>query len=181
MDDWIPILLAVGIIVIVSIVIYTKKRKSKINSLVEENNILEPNENSEQLKTFIEKCWGEGYSIPEIENFLLQKGWSMNTIKQMFYKSAVPNSEEKVTPIKRNVRLIKQKILPKTDKKILIVKNPEEPETKKEIKPSVIDKEIKTLPKKKVKVEDVSETNENEYTESEDITKLRKKLIGEKD
>ena len=199
------ILISITIIVIISIAIYEKKRKSKLHSLTKEHEVHIPHEDTDKIKIFIENCWSQGYSIPEIEEILLKKGWSINTIKQMFYKSKVPNTEEKRTRIQRHMNTVKQKITStpplenesQNEKKIVIVKDKKKEDSpvqenkktvKKEIKPKV-KKEKRSIKerredrrknkkKKKAKLEDVSESDE-EYKENKDVEELKEELFEE--
>lgn len=106
MEAWI-IILIIALVILVGYFgfyfLYIEKHKKELHSLTQEHEVHKPHSHSESLKEFMEDCWSRGFSIPEIKEILVEKGWNPDTIDEMFYKSEVPNEAEEVTRLKRKL------------------------------------------------------------------------------
>ena len=116
METWIAILVVSFIILIGYIIFYNFTLKKHLYSLTQKHGVAVPHNNIELLKEFIEDCWSQGYSIPEIKEVLIDKGWDDSLVKNMFYKSDIPREAEDVTRIRRKLMNLTNKTFFKSSK-----------------------------------------------------------------
>ena len=103
MENWVIVLVVSFMILVGYIIFYKSTLRKRLHLLTKRHGVSVPNSNVELIKEFIEDCWSQGYSIPEIKEVLIDKGWDDNLVRDMFYKSNVPKEAEDVTRIRRKL------------------------------------------------------------------------------
>lgn len=195
-DNWIIILITAGLILAIYSVFYKITMSQRLHTLTEEHKVSEPHNDLVLLKRFVEQCWQRGYSIPEIKSVLLKKGWNENTINKALYSSKVPNAEEKVSRVQKAFTpkpkpQASTPIKSKESRFAAIKSRVQKPKIKKpqvQVKPLKSEEKIKTLKKvskpltnqqedKALKIGPDSSTSDEDYTESSEVTKLKKEVL----
>lgn len=186
-ETWLIIIIISISILIIYIIFYKMTQKKKLHNLTEEHNVSEPHNNLEFLQTFIEKCWSRGYSIPEIKEILIEKGWNEETVNKIFYKSKVPAKEENVSRLKRTLNSIKPKVSnPKpavisTPKQRPVVQSQQKEKKKKFFTINKKKKEevLTTFvpPEEEIDIGESGPSLDDGYKESEEVTKLKKEVL----
>jgi hypothetical protein len=206
-ENWMILLIISAAILVVYGFFYKSTLNKRLHTLTEEHKVSEPHNDLVLLRKFVEKCWERGYSIPEIKGVLIKKGWNEDTINNVFYKSKVPNAEEKVSRVQKVFSTtpkastpVKPKastsVKPKKSRFTAITSKVQKPKI---IKPHVIkpqlqlktlksEEKVKALKKENktssalekdedLKIGEGNVTTDEDYEESKEVTKLKKEIL----
>jgi hypothetical protein len=180
-ENWMIILIISAVVLVIYAVFYKITLNKRLHTLTENHRVSEPHNDLVLLRTFVEKCWERGYSIPEIKSVLVKRGWNEDTINKVFYKSKVPNEEEKVTRIQKAFSIkAKERKPPVTGPQVInpqvqlrTLKSEEKVKAlKKESKPRATLEEDRDL-----EIGEDADTGDDDYKESGEVTKLKKEIL----
>ncbi|UCD03795.1 MAG: hypothetical protein JSW73_04625 [Candidatus Woesearchaeota archaeon] len=180
-ENWIIILIVAVLILVIYAVLYKITLSKRLHTLTEEHRVSEPHNDLALLRTFVEKCWEKGYSIPEIKSVLVKKGWNEDTINKVFYKSKVPNEEKKFSRVRKAFS-----IKPKESKPP--VARPQVIKPQVQLKPLKSEEKVKAVKKKSeppvatnadgdLEIGEGSTAVDDDYKESGEVTKLKKEVL----